>query len=563
VGSTKNLAYYGGPIVHTIHNYLIFWLPQAGTTKSADGSSCPLPATATFKYEPSTPNNEYGPGDADYEQILKNYFSDLQGTSFYNLLGQYADRSSGAINNVESLGGTWSDPCGYTSTANPTVGPVPGGPPSNPVYDLDLQNEVLRAIKVNHWPEGLGNQYFVYLGFGVATCFNPNTGSPTNNACDISGVPPAFCAYHGDFMDPNNGNAVLYANMTDGGLQTAFSCYQSPINGSATPAHMVNGKPVHDYVADAEVSITSHEQFETDTDAMVGTAATTAPPLGWYDTAAGEIGDKCAYTYGNFGKDGANVTLLHGDRYIVQQEWSNWANGCSLGDPSVAAGTFGGASTAVPIQQGWNLLSVPVSGLTSTSSLAADMTRSGQLPSGSVQAVATNHGGIWSVTVPGYTSGSPLQRNDGVFVLSTTGGKTWTPTGLAYTSPSTINFGSGWNLVAAGWPNPGLTTDAMFNQIEAENQACQADAYTNGACKPTVSEIDAYGPTYDSGGKVNGAQFIDWTPAAPDSAGNATWPEHYGNQVPFTNGTWVHTDHALSWTPQGTECQAIASGVCK
>jgi hypothetical protein len=229
----------------------------------------------------------------------------------------------------------------------------------------------------------------------------------------------------------------------------------------------------------------------------------------------------------------------------------------------VATGTFGGASTAVPINQGWNLLGVPASGIANTTTLANDMTRSGQLPAGSVQAVATDHGGIWNVTIPGYTYATPLTRNDGVFVLSSSRGKTWTPSGTPYTSTSTINFGSGWNLVSAGWPNPGLNTDAIFNQIEAENNACQADAFTNGACNPTVSELDTYGPTYDSSGNVNGAQLFTWTPAAPDSAGNATWPEPYGNQVPFTNGMWVHAGHSLSWTPQGTECQTISNGMCR
>jgi len=38
-----------------------------------------------------------------------------------------------------------------------------------------------------------------------------------------------------------------------------------------------------DPIADAEVSITSHEQFETVSDAEVGTAQQLAPPLAWYD----------------------------------------------------------------------------------------------------------------------------------------------------------------------------------------------------------------------------------------------------------------------------------------
>ena len=64
---------------------------------------------------------------------------------------------------------------------------------------------------------------------------------------------------------------------------------------------------------------------------MVGTAANYGPGLGWYaspnDQGSGEIGDKCAYIYGNYKSDGSNIVLANGDHYIVQLEYSNWANG--------------------------------------------------------------------------------------------------------------------------------------------------------------------------------------------------------------------------------------------
>ncbi|HEX8917313.1 MAG TPA: hypothetical protein VF898_02325, partial [Chloroflexota bacterium] len=163
-GSTSNLAYFGGPVVHSITNHIIWWLPKAGTTTYSDGSACTVPATASYSYEqpvsgtapvgalPGGPN-----GDTDYQSIIQQYFQDLSGTAFYNLLTQYADQETGATVNNETLGASWTDNCGYTSTPSTTTGPVPGGTEAAPIYQTDIQAEVQRAIRVNHWPDGMAN----------------------------------------------------------------------------------------------------------------------------------------------------------------------------------------------------------------------------------------------------------------------------------------------------------------------------------------------------------------------------------------------------------------------
>jgi hypothetical protein len=570
VGSKSNLSYYGGPVVHSIKNYLIWWLPKAGTTMHNDGTACTIPATASYSYEQpasgALPVSALpgGPqGDADYEGILTQYFKDVGGTAYYNLLGQYADEESGAVRNSASLGGAWTDSCDYTSTPSVTTGPVPGGTLAAPIYQIDIQNEVERAITINHWPTGLGNEYYVYTGYGAADCFAPpsQTGglAPT---CDIA-VPTAvalggYCAYHGDFMD-SSGNYVLYANMDDGAFGANPSgvnlCYTAPI-GVNDPAHTlsVGGQPtnVTDPIADAEVSITSHEQSETVTDSEVGTAQQLAPPLAWYDAAAGEIGDKCAYKYGNYSSaDGSNI-VLHGDHYIVQQEYSNWNNGCALTSYQ-GNGGYGGSGDAVSIQKGQNLIGVPVSGITSAQALVASMTARGQLPAGSITSIQVVHNGKTLTYTPGKPPSFALNRADGILVTSTTAG-TWTPPGTLYTSAPTINLSTGWNLVAATYPNPGLMTDAIYNQVAQESGACTAAIVTNAACKPTISEIKTIGA---------GGTTIDWKPAAADSNGNATWPQTQGNQIPFTSGMWIYATKPLSWTVLGNQCQTVdSSGVC-
>jgi hypothetical protein len=561
-GSPKNLSYYGGPIVHSIQNHIIWWLPKAGTTAYSNSSACTIPGTLSYSYEQPASSTmpvsalPGGPdGDADYQAIIEQYFKDLNGTAMYNLLTQYADQETGATLNSESLAGTWTDNCGYTSTPSTTTGPIPGGTDAAPIYQLDIQNEVQRAIQVNHWPTGLGNEYYVFTGYGAADCFAP-PGQQTATAptCSVAGPNPAYCAYHGDFMDAS-GNYVLYADMADGAFGANPSsvnlCFTAPI-GVTDPAHAVNGKQVTDPIADAQVSITSHEQFETVNDSEVGTAQQLAPPLGWYDAANGEIGDKCAYNYGNYATDGSNVTL-HGNHYIVQQEYSNWNNGCGL-TPYQGNGGYGGATLAVPIQKGWNTISVPVSGITNSAQLVSSMQAAGSLPASSITEVQTYTNGRYQTYLTTKPSRAiPLARTNGVLVYSTVAG-TWLPSGPPYTTAPTIGLQKGWNLVAATWPNPGLMTDAIFNQIDAEANACSAGILTNQACSPTITEIRATG--------ADGAT-VDWKPAAADASGNATWPQTQGNQIPFTSGMWVYATKALSWTVQGAECQSVdASGGC-
>jgi hypothetical protein len=447
-GSANNLTYFGGPVVHTIHNHIIWWLPKAGTTAYTNGTACTEPGTVTYSYEqPASGTATVGAlpggpgGDKDYQSIIAQYFTDITGTSFYNLLGQYADLENGAPSNSADLAGPWIGNGGYTSTPSTTTGPVPGGTETAPVYQTDFQAEVQRAIKVNNWPSGLNNEYFVYTGYGVADCFAPPGQASLTPTCSVAGPNPAYCAYHGDFMD-GSGNYVPYADLADGAFSanptTINLCYSAPI-GVSDPSHTVAGSAVTDPIADAEVSITSHEQFETVNDAEVGTAQQYAPPLAWYDIVNGEIGDKCAYMYGNYASDGSNI-VFNGNHYIVQTEYSNWDNGCAL-TAYQGTGGYGGVSPAVTIQKGWNLISVPASGITDTSQLVTSMTAAGQLPAGSITEVQTYHNGKYQTYFPGKGKALPLARTDGVLVQSRAAG-TWKPTGALYTSGPTIQLTS-------------------------------------------------------------------------------------------------------------------------
>jgi hypothetical protein len=181
------------------------------------------------------------------------------------------------------------------------------------------------------------------------------------------------------------------------------------------------------------------------------------------------------------------------------------------------------------------------------------MTGTGQLPAGSIMEIQVLRKGKLQNYFPGKSKDLALSRTDGVLVESKVTG-TWTPSGTLYTSTPTITLNSGWNLVAATYPNPGLMTDSIYNQIAEEAGACTAAILTNQACSPTITEIKTLG----AGGKT-----LDWKPAAADAAGDATWPQTLGNQVPFTSGMWIYATKTLTWAVQGSECQSVdASGLC-
>src|SRR6185295_1015773 len=58
-------------------------------------------------------------------------------------------------------------------------------------------------------------------------------------------------------------------------------------------------------------SVSSHELIEAVTDPAVGLSTTIGPPLAWYDSIGGEIGDICNALQGTLGQ------------WTVQKQWSN------------------------------------------------------------------------------------------------------------------------------------------------------------------------------------------------------------------------------------------------
>jgi hypothetical protein len=281
--SAANLAYHGGSVMLTSTLYAIYWGPGQHT----------IPST--------------------YETLIDRWFTDVGGSSMYNILTQYYEGSAPTyIENVSTLGGAWVD----------TVNPYPhAGTGTDPLLDADIQAEVERAIVANGWPNGgLNVAFFVFTAKGIESCADATD-------CTIGTAYPAYCAYHSAFFAPSS-DVILYANMPYDGTWSS---------GYAYTCGNVNPSPNNDPDADIEISTTSHEQFEAVSD-PVGDA--------WFDAVGYEIGDKCAYQYGTVAANGSNV-VLNGDPYIVQEEWSNAIGGCTLAYAGSAA-TPTPASTSTP-----------------------------------------------------------------------------------------------------------------------------------------------------------------------------------------------------------------------
>jgi hypothetical protein len=258
-----NMTYHGGPIMQAVTAYTIYWMPN---------SLIPVA----------------------YQNLLNRYFTDVGGSSYYNILYQYFQLTPPTgIFNQSTFGGAFVD------TTNSYGGK---GSTTTPLLDTDIQAEVLRAITANPgWnPPGLTTQYFVFTEPNVESCFDSTKTSCTPGISSPSG----YCAYHNDFL--RSGSSVIYANMPFANTwpSSCVGITQSP-NGNIA--------------ADAEISLAAHEHFESTSDPLF------SPPA-WFDSDfSGEISDKCNFRFGTLQPDGSNV-VLNGNKYVVQQQWSNGKN---------------------------------------------------------------------------------------------------------------------------------------------------------------------------------------------------------------------------------------------
>ncbi len=221
---------------------------------------------------------------ANYNTLIERYFNDVGGSPLFKINSQYTQTGGGFPSNA-MLAGTLVD----------TTSPYP----ESPLLDSDIQTEVTHAQTAKGWSSNIDNVFFVFIEEHASLCTD---SSQTVCTPDRTSPPNAFCAYHNFF-----GTNTIYAAIP----YAATPTFNGLCNTGASPN-------IND--ADQTINVTSHEQMEAATDPLF---------TGWHDSSNFEIGDLCAFTFGPGNLQGADV-LWNKDPYIVQQEWSNAINGCTL-----------------------------------------------------------------------------------------------------------------------------------------------------------------------------------------------------------------------------------------
>jgi hypothetical protein len=289
------VRYHDGQVMHAYHAYLIFWLPSGA---HYDGTA----------------------GDSAFETSVAHYFHDVSGSPLARVLSQYWD-FQGPATSAAARGGVAVDTSPYQHCPSGASCRKAAATTKDPLYDEDIQAEVTRVMSAHHWGGGLGNEFFVFLADGAQQCQDSSAGA----TCTFVKNDVAFCGYHSWFQAYGTSEPIIYASIAD--ADTTSAACLSPL------ANLVGTSPHGDWILDAEISVVSHEQFETVTDP----APTNQSTGGWFDgnghasdNVVAEIADRCQQDYGSIRGDGSDVTL-GGHEYLVQSEWSNAAGGCVLG----------------------------------------------------------------------------------------------------------------------------------------------------------------------------------------------------------------------------------------
>jgi uncharacterized repeat protein (TIGR02543 family) len=243
--------------------------------------------------------------------------------------------ASGSNTNVFSILPQYShvtNPGGYQITMGTPImdsnfyPPQSCGVDTGPIYDdgssyvaclTDAQLQVqLTALGLT---STLQNLYVLLLPEGVEICKATSNGSE-GGQCSIDGASNAFCGYHsyvGSASSPTIYDVLPYAVVDS---PTGYTCSSSAAQFS--DGSFVGDQSPNDNIdADTELSVMSHEMSEAITDPEPDNPA-------WQDSAGNEIGDDCAYVYGDSlslgGPPGAEYNqTINGDQYFIQEEFSN------------------------------------------------------------------------------------------------------------------------------------------------------------------------------------------------------------------------------------------------
>ena len=329
------------------------------------------------------------------------------------------------------------------------------------ITDTQIQAELSAQIGAGHLPAPDANTiYMMHFPHGKTI------SQGTSSSCLGGG----FCAYHGTMV--RNGSDVFYGVMPD--MQAGSGC-DTGCGSDPTPFHN-------------QTSVASHEITEAITDAAVGLATTSGPPLAWYDNTNGEIGDICNATQGTFvGGDGVT--------YTIQQEWSNAQNACvdhGTGAPPPPTDDF--SVTASP------------SSLSVQTGTAGQVTVSTALVSGSAQSIALTASGLPAGVTAAFSPSSVSAG--GTSTLTLTVSSSAAPTTSSVTVKGAATSGSHSAVVAVTItatppppppPGGGLTNGTFeTGSVSGWTVAGTAAAVSGGHSGSFAAQVGSTSPSTDS-----------------------------------------------------------------
>jgi hypothetical protein len=253
----------------------IFWIPS----KLQNGKSTAFPS--------------------NYEAVEVDMLYDYIGHDLGSIATQYYQTISKVTSFVQNKGGLNSTY--YVDTSPyPASGCKDSVTPGNCLTDAQIQAEVQKIVTFAKASGGLGQIFMVFTAPGEGSCF-----SSASSSCAYTN----YCAYHSHYL--HSSTPIIYSNEPYG---VTNYCQ---VSGAPSP----NGDPS----ADAAATSASHELTEAITD-----------PLGnaWFTSQGNEIGDLCAYRYGNVNWDGGNANQMwNGRYYLLQTEFSDHTGQCLNAGP--------------------------------------------------------------------------------------------------------------------------------------------------------------------------------------------------------------------------------------
>lgn len=264
-----DLQYYGGPVISNVQVVVVYWSNSVSPVATND---------------------------------IPNFLSAAANSTWADILSEYS------TNGITPVGG--SAPGDQSIGRGTMIGAytiTPSAANSGAtVDDTQIQAELQAQINAGSLPAPstdangqVTTLYMIYFPPGVTITLQGSSSCVQ------------FCAYHGTFN--LNKLDLPYGVMPDLGPTTECSV------GCAGGTEL-----------DDLTTVSSHEMAEAITDPGVGLATTNGPPLGWYDTVNGEIGDIC-----NASGDPTNQASLPGTNYVIQKLWSNLQQDCVAAPPTI------------------------------------------------------------------------------------------------------------------------------------------------------------------------------------------------------------------------------------